>query len=293
MTLSCANGFGFQQAWVAQALKGITEYPDIFTKSSINFAMQYFGIGNKKVEALQFWIRASGLAQLSPEGSMSLTHLGSLVLSFDPNCEMDGTWWFIHACLSRFKHELGLRDSTTWRWYTHRFMEVKFNKERLREALAGAHPETSERTISSAINELVNSLQGCPLGTLGLLRAEGTDFVRQSPPPGRMHPAALGFAIVSWATDKTRAEETVHISELSAGEAPIRRLFNLSEARFRDELLQLTDYYGSGVFGFNTTAGLNSVVLFEHDPLALVGAYYRENTSGITPRSALEESRRA
>lgn len=253
--------------------------------------MDHFGLGNKKVEALQFWMRAAGLAELTAEGLMSLTPLGSIICEHDPYCTQEGTWWFIHTQLSRAKPGPGLRDSTTWRWYTYSFKDVQFTKEDLRAALGRAYQHASARTVASAINELVNSIQGCPLGELGLMRPSGAGFVRQSPAAKQLHPAALAYAVQIWAADHNRSGETVHLSELTSGEEPIRRLFNLPESRFPEHLDTLSSYFGAGVFSFNTTAGLNSFVLFERNPLTLVKAYYLEVVGGLTPRNALEESR--
>ena len=293
MTLSCANGFGFLPGWISQALQAVRENPSIFLKANMDQAMDHFGLGNKKVEALQFWMRAAGLAELTPEGVMSLTPVGTIIREHDPYCTLEGTWWFIHTHLSRVKPEPGLRDSTTWRWYTYNFNDVQFTKEDLRASLGRAYPHASARTVASAINELGNSIQGCSLGEMGLMRPSGDGFVRQSPAARQLHPAVLAYAIQIWAADRNRSGETVHLSELTSGDEPVRRLFNLSESRFPEDLANLANYFGAGVFSFNITAGLNSFVLFERNPLTLVKAYYLEVVGGLTPRNALEESRLA
>lgn len=291
MGLSEANTFGFERRWVSLALRIIPESPGIFAPAQRDEAMDYFGIGNRKVDALAFWLRASGLAFMSKPGQLSLTTLGDIILRHDRSCDEDGTWWLLHSQLCRAQKEPGLKVSQTWHWYVHTFSWDSFTRADLKKALGESFPNNKPATIESAVNELMNALSSTPLGSLGLLvEIRPGRFHRREPDQDKLHPVVVGYNILTWAQDRRRSGQTVNLSELATQPEGPGRVFGLSVQSLSYYLTNLADRYGKSIFTYNTTAGLNSFALHAQNPNVLAEAYFLETVKGLPARQALERS---
>jgi hypothetical protein len=112
-------------------------------------ATDRFGLGPAMVQALRFWLRASGLMVERPGRGMrrvpALTPFGALLARHDPYLEDHGSVWWLHAHLVR-----NWRDTPAFTWFFQCFLGMHpFTKEECVTALhAWAVKEASRQQIT-------------------------------------------------------------------------------------------------------------------------------------------------
>lgn len=104
------------------------------------------GLGSKMVEALGFWLKATGLARDSDDSRTGRipSEMAELVIAHDPYCELPGTWWFLHLVLAT-------REGTVWSWFFNDHADRIFDRASCAEAFLQFTRSQALRPASEAM----------------------------------------------------------------------------------------------------------------------------------------------
>jgi hypothetical protein len=87
--------FPLRYGWLTQGLEAVRRTPTLFAQPEP--AMIALGVGRNMVNAIQYWLRATGLVDFQ-DGAGTATPLGQALLgpAGDPYLEDQATLWIIH-----------------------------------------------------------------------------------------------------------------------------------------------------------------------------------------------------
>ncbi len=124
MSFAQHQTFHMRDGWLRKGLNEIHTNPAIFTDPN---AYLQFGLGKNMVEALRFWMRATGLTEEVSNGSrriQKITAFGEIVRQHDPYFEDDGSLWLIHYHLIKQSTE-----ATAWYWFFNHYARLSFDRD--------------------------------------------------------------------------------------------------------------------------------------------------------------------
>ncbi len=198
MSFAGHQSFHIRDGWLRKGMRVIQDDPSAFTRPN---AADVLGVGSVMVDALRFWLEATGLAYPTIENrwrTLRLTSFGELVRDHDEYIEDEITLWLLHY------HLVHDRDrATTWYWFFNHFARPLFTKAQAVDALEGwaitygeKRPaiKTLERDIDvllhtyvpSGRNQTPEDTLDCPLSALELIGYEPPSAYRDVPPTYRV-----------------------------------------------------------------------------------------------------------
>ncbi len=281
--------FYLRDGWVRKGLLAVRENPLVFSASD---AADRLGLGVNMVEALRFWLVATGLTeepQKSGPRSQRLTPFGELVFRHDAYLEADGTLWLLHAHLVR-----GPDGATTWYWFFNHFARLVFDKAMFLSELdlwvrAREGRALSRSTLGSDFDCLIHtylpSSRGtspedtieCPLAALELLTIadEGQRTYRLVRPAAeRVEPLAVLYSMLKWQEVQRPAERHVGLADVLRQPGNAGRIFALSATTLSDVLVRLNEQRPDLAVPLTRTAGLDTLRLPDTSAAEVLTEYF-------------------
>lgn len=283
--------FYLRDGWIHKGLLAVREDPAIFSAPD---APDRLGLGVNMVEALRFWLVATGVTD-EPEKTGSrtqrLTHFGQLILRADPYLEADGTLWLLHSHLVRRPE-----SATTWYWFYNHFSRLFFDKEtllseldlwvRAREQRALARA-TLLHDIDCLIHTYLPSDRGtspedtieCPLAPLELF--ETLDESHRSyrlvrPSADHVDPLAVLHAMLTWQEANRQGDRQISLADVLRQPGNAGRVFALSATALSDLLVRLGELRPDLAVSISRTAGLDILRLPTISADEVLGRYFAQ-----------------
>jgi hypothetical protein len=271
--------FGFERSWIARALKALREDPTTLRKDRIEHAQRLLGLGNQQVFALEHWLRALGLIIRDRSGYL-LSPRALLISDRDPQVEEAGTWFAIHYWLA------SSREYAFSYWCAANCLPRRFTRANLLGVLARELPGKKDATYANYLKAFLSLLKSTPLGNeLGLFRVDEEEVSSEEFDALTIPSAVVSYVLCDWREKHGRS--TVAIDELEQPEAP-GKMFRIRRDALDKHLDRIAERYSKRVLWVSRTAGLNSVTFSNGiASLALLRAYYLEQTEGLDPLKAL------
>lgn len=300
MSFAQHQTFHIRDGWLRKGLSEVALNPAIFTDPQ---AYLRFGLGKNMVEALRFWMRATGLThEISSGGrrTQELTFFGKLIAQHDPYLEDDASLWFIHYSLLKQREE-----ATAWYWFFNHYARFSFAREGFVSELAlwqaiesVGGKEISKSSLQRDFDCFIKTYlprQGsespednleCPLVHLRLLSVETVgsqkEYHLNRPDPRDIPPLTLLYVIKSWQEEFQPGALQVSLRDLLAGKCSPGRTFLLgmrlveairraSEASPAEFSLRLT-----------RTAGLDVLTLPAVESQEILAAHYQQANAVVS-----------
>lgn len=281
--------FPLRYGWLTKGFDAVKREPDIFSRPE--HAMVALGVGRNMVNAIQYWLQASGVVGFG-EGLAQPTELGEVLLGEggDRYLEDEATLWIIHWLLAS-NAEL----ATGIYWFFNCFAMASFNSEDTLRTLGEfiEHELQSSRSSSTLKSDVSTLLRlyapdvgrgdehlDSPLASLHVIESAGAgDYrsIRDMRP--YLPPVALHFALA----------QRFH-ADPQGGPLPIRAIlygegrwaapgavFRLSEEGLMAMLGKVMSRYPN-CYELRDTAGMNQIYLGHEPqkPLEVLRKHYRE-----------------
>lgn len=268
------QSFHIRDGWLRKGMIEIAQNEAIFTDSN---AYLKFGLGKNMVEALRFWMPATGLSKEETRLSdrkhvQKLTPFGQAVLQNDPYLEDDGTLWLVHYHL--LKNPQG---ATSWYWFFNHFARLDFDREQfvkelsLWNALRGAK-DIVKSSLEKDFECLVKTYQPrelnaspedtieCPLVHLKLMSLEVIQGCRRyhlnRPEPRTIPPLVLLYVLKKWQEEYREGALQVSLREILSSPCSPGRTFLLG-MRLAEAIRRANEAVPNFAFRFTRTAGLD------------------------------------
>ena len=122
--------FSLRYSWLTKGFQAVQKNPKIFTDDNATIEL---GVGKNMVNAIKYWLRASGMITES-KCEVLPTELGERIFAengFDPYLEDEATLWLIHWQLAT-NAEL----ATAWFWFFNGFHKAEFSSDEAKKALS-------------------------------------------------------------------------------------------------------------------------------------------------------------
>jgi len=283
------QSFHIRDGWLRKGLIEAQNNPFIFTDPD---AYLKFGLGKNMVEALRFWMVATGLTieenTPSRKRHQILTQFGNLVIETDPYLEDDGTLWLIHYHLLKNKNA-----ATAWYWFFNHFGRLIFDRDLFVKELSiwNALQETKEIATSSIEkdfdclvrtylprerNTSPEDILECPLVHLKLLSVENENGRRRyninRPEPTTIPPLVLLYVIKRWQEESQERAIQVSLRDMLAGVNSPGRTFLLG-MRLNEAIRRAVDLTNLG-FTITRTAGLDTLSIPNISSEEMLLTYY-------------------
>jgi hypothetical protein len=285
------QSFHIREGWLRKGMSEVYQDEAIFTDPE---AYIRFGLGKNMVEALRFWMTATGLTaeviRQDRKRIQQLTTFGRLVLANDPYLEDDGSLWLIHYHLLK-KPE----GATTWYWFFNHFARLTFERDHcineltLWNAMQGTKDiakSSLEKDIDCLIRTYLPREQAtspedtleCPLVHLKLFSLEISDnhkrYNLNRPAPRSIPPLVLLYVLKNWQEEKDPNALQVSLRDtLSSRSSPGRTFLlgmRLAEAfRWAGEL-----YPDLGLY-LTRTAGLDLITLPQASSAEILNRHFQ------------------
>lgn len=276
MSYALHQSFHIRDGWLRKGIQAVTENPKIFSDPSASIRL---GLGKNMVEALRFWLPATGLTVVAKEkgkSNQNLTSFGQLVRECDPYLEDDGTLWMLHYNLLK-----NPANATTWFWFFNYFGRMSFTKTQFIEELeqwnimeGGKDTARSsfERDFDCFIRTYLpreNSIspedtQESPLVNLKLLSSTTLNnsklYSLTRPDPRVIPPLILFYAIKKWQEEHQPDALQISLRDMLAGQASPGRTFLLG-MRLAEAIRWANDTSPQINMRFTRTAGLDVLSL--------------------------------
>lgn len=290
--------FHIRDGWLYKGMTVIQEQPTIFLDDD---APEVLGLGKNMVEALRYWMQATGIAYEDYDDGRKaqfLTPLGELIFAHDPYQEMDGTLWLLH-------HELVCsRDlSTAWYWFFNHYIPDRFERETFVERLdqwinlqEDTEKSYSHNTLKRDFDCLVRTyepsdrdsspedLLESPLSSLGLLSSfterdsrTGKKYrVHRLEPgnPDTISPLVFLYVLLSRQEIERENNRQIPIQTALREARNVGRTFNISVTKLEEILSDLADHYPEWRVQLTRTGGLDQMTLPNVPAADVLRAFY-------------------
>jgi hypothetical protein len=280
--------FPLRYGWLTQGFAAVERTPTLFNQPEQ--AMITLGVGRNMVNAIQYWLRATGIVEFQ-EGGGQPTALGETLLgeAGDPYLEDEATLWIIHWLIAA-----NAQEATGFYWFFNRFALPQFqDQEALRALDEFAQHELQMRraqtTLKSDLSTLLRMYApvagrtdehlDSPLAQLQLVEAEvGRGY--RSPRVARpfLPPIALHFALLQRFAADPRQPALPIRAILYGGDdwAAAGAAFRLNEEGLMNTLGQVMERYPD-CYELRDTAGVHQLYRRGdvQEPLAALRAHYR------------------
>lgn len=290
--------FHIRDGWLHKGMKAVMDEPTIFLAEE---APELLGLGKNMVEALRFWMQATGLTKEDFEGgrkAQTLTPLGQHILASDPYQELDGTLWLIH-------HQLvSSRDfATSWYWFFNHYVPTRFEAEDFIDHLDqwiniqdDVDKQYSHNTLRRDFDCLVRTylksdretspedLMESPLASLGLLsvfseRDERTHkkfkvYRFEQGDPKTISPLVLLYVLLSSQEQMREHNQQVPIQIALREAKNVGRTFNIGITTLETVLSELADLFPEWRVLLTRTSGLDQMTLPKVSADRVLETYY-------------------
>lgn len=255
-----------REGWVAKGLAAVAEASAKGTPTHVfldSDAPLRFGLGPAMLQALRFWLRATGLVRedhtSSGGRSAVLTPLGQMIWATDPWCERRGTLWLLHCHLVRNR-----ALATSWYWFFNHFLSAtSFDEETCLSSLVywvikelptkAISKQTLKKDLDCLLRMYVPVQQNltpeqtalCPLARLHLLREQatrpGTARLYNAPAgdPDRVAALIVLFVLLSQQHVQRAGSRQVTITEVLYEPGNVGRLLRLTRSRLFEVFARL------------------------------------------------------
>jgi hypothetical protein len=270
-----------------KGISAITENPLIFADPH---ATDELGVGRNMVNAIRYWLVASGLATETketidnrPKPKLNLSELGEIVSKYDPYFEEDLTLWIIHYNLVSNSVR-----STTWYWLFNKYPMTSFDSQTCLNYLTRwiAQQKTKRKIATPSLQKDINCLVRTytppvlknkkatpedtfesPLASLRLLEfMENTASYKLNVGKRLLPTAAMAYAVMRYLEKQGDEITEAGFQELLSSEFSPGRAFLLSSDGLLENLDALQEDYGKKRFTYSRTAGMN-VLRVEREPI--------------------------
>jgi hypothetical protein len=280
--------FPLRYGWMTKGIEAITKTPNIFTTPEK--AMIELGIGSNMVNALQYWLRVTGIARFE-HGICSATTLGTALLGGDgdPYLEDEATIWIIHWLIAS-NAEL----ATGFFWFFNYFATSRFQDKDTLQALGEfvaleLKTNRSHSTLKSDISTLFRMYAPAtgradehldsPLAQLQLVdREEGYGHRSARSARPFLPSVALHFALQECFSAQPEQPALPIRTLLYGGEgrAAPGAIFRLNEEGFMSALSRVMTSYPD-IYELRETAGLHQLYRRNKtsDPVSVLRVYYQ------------------
>ena len=135
--------FPVRYGWLPKGLSRMRQDGAFHTSTEVGDDL---GLGSKMVESLGFWLKATGLVRDGDDARSGrvASKIADLVATYDPYCELPGTWWFLHLILVT-------REGTVWSWFFNDHSERIFDRATCAEAFLQFTRAKAMRPASDAM----------------------------------------------------------------------------------------------------------------------------------------------
>lgn len=285
--------FHIRDGWLHKGLSVVSKNPEIF---SDKFATDTFGVGRNMVDAIRYWLNASGLIENGKVKSAAenagirivFSPLGKLLFKRDRFIEEDLSLWVLHYHLATNRDK-----ATTWYWFFNKLPVTRFDSQMCLNYLvrwieqldAKKKPNlTSLQKDISCLLRTYTRAHGkrradyspedsfeCPLSSLQLVDyLEHSDSYKLNFGKRMIPVAAFAYAVLSFLEEKGGKGKEVGFQDLLSGEGSPGRAFLLSSEGLLQNIDAMVDQYPKQ-FTFAKTAGLNTLRLRDSE-LTPIGA---------------------
>ncbi|UMZ74365.1 DUF4007 family protein [Natranaerofaba carboxydovora] len=301
MAFAKHQSFYIREGWLTKGIKAIDKDERFFHRED---AFVKLGLGKNMVQALRWWMQATGLAgEKKKKGSKNVNYLtedfGEKIKENDKYIENKNTLWLIHYHLASNENE-----ASTWYWFFNIFKEKTFKKEDIIEKLSMWAENTFDKKVAeTSLNRDVDCFirtylpsnkqlspedtMECPLTSLNLLKEDLNDrkvYHFNSVDKSQINPLVVAYCICDWAINIKNSGE-VTLDELLRSPKTVGLIFNLDFTSLTDILFQLDNEYPELGFKVDRTAGLDIVKVPIEDGIKnkiLNLIYQRESKTTLT-----------
>jgi hypothetical protein len=262
--------FPLRYGWLTQGFHGVKQTPTLFSQAER--AMVTLGVGRNMVNAIQYWLQATGIVAFK-EGVGAPTVLGEALLGEDgdPYLEDEATLWIIHWLIAA-----NAEWATGFYWFFNRFALPRFQDQEALQALsefAGQELKMrrAQTTLKSDIATLLRMYApvvgrsdehlDSPLAQLQLIEAEagrGYRSLRRARP--FLPPIALHFALLQrFAADPQQPALPIRVILYGGDDGPAPgAVFRLNEEGLMNTLGQVMERYPD-CYELRDTAGVHQL----------------------------------
>lgn len=283
--------FPLRYAWLTKGLSALEKQPYIF--GDPEQAMMELGVGRNMVNAIQYWLQVTGVAEFC-DGLGMATALGEVLLGSegDRYLEDEATLWIIHWLIAA-----NAESATGFFWFFNYFAMPHFREEEIRVGLSQfveqeLQIKRAKSTVKSDCLTLLRMYASSalrdedhldsPMAHLRLIETEdsrGYGSLRTTRP--FMPPLALHFALAQ--RFHKDPQPALPVRELLYGgdhwPAP-GAIFRLSEEGLMEALARVMELY-SDQYQLRNTAGIHQIYRGSNlnNPLEILRQHYQEGNA--------------
>jgi hypothetical protein len=282
--------FPLRYGWLTKGFMAVQQNPAIFSQPES--AMVVLGVGRNMVNAIQYWLRVTGMVDFN-EGTATLTALGNVLLGADgdPYLEDEASLWIIHWLIAS-NAEL----ATGFFWFFNRFIASRFQEPEALQALTAfaAHELNMRRAQTTLKSDLSTLLRmyapiagrseehlDSPLAQLQLVEVQAGRQYRSLRITRPFLPSiALHFALLQRFVAEPH-QPALPIRNLLSGSgdwAAVGAVFRLNEEGLMNHLARVIEHYPH-CYELRDTAGVHQLYRSGEviDPLAALQAHYEDS----------------
>lgn len=295
MQFAAHDTFHVRDGWLHKGISTIAKKPEIFADP---FATDTFGIGRNMVDAVRYWLLASGLvvekkpARVDEKSKFTLSPLGKVLLQKDRFIEEDVSLWVLHYQIAS-----NSAKATAWFWFFNKFPSTRFDSQSflgylnrwVEQSEMKKKPNVSSlqkdvscvlRTYTKAHGRRRSDFSPedsfeCPFSSLQLVDyLENSDSYKMNVGKRSIPVHAFAYAVIKYVQREEGRVEVGFQDLLSAENSP-GRIFLLSSEGLLNNIDSLVEIFPK-LFSFSKTAGLNTLRLrrIDVDPLDLLSEAY-------------------
>ena len=282
--------FPLRYGWLTKGFMAVQQNPAIFSQPES--AMMALGVGRNMVNAIQYWLRVTGVVDFN-EGTTTLTTLGNVLLGADgdPYLEDEATLWIIHWLIAS-NAEL----ATGFFWFFNRFIRPRFEEAEALQALTAfaanelkmRRAQTTLKSDLSTLLRMYAPIAGrseehldSPLAQLQLVEVQAGRQYRSLRINRPFLPSiALHFALLQRFAAEPN-QPALPIRSLLSGDgdwAAVGAVFRLNEEGLMNHLGRVMEHYPH-CYELRDTAGVHQLYRSAEviDPLAVLRAHYEDS----------------
>lgn len=283
--------FPLRYGWLTKGYELARDEPGIFAEPER--AMVALGVGRNMVNAIQYWLRAAGIALIDHQRAET-TSLGQVLFGpdGDPYLEDDATLWIVHWLIAS-----NAAEATGFFWFFNRFAMPRFRDQDVIGALAdfvsrelgSARSRSTLKSDAGTLLRMYVVVEGrtdehldTPLAQLGLVEPDpeaGYRSLRTNRP--FLPPVALHFALAQrfFAEPQQPALPVRAVLYSDDGWPAVGATFRLSEEGLMSALERVMDQFPDS-YELRDSAGVHQIYRRGKliDPLDILREYYRTRT---------------
>lgn len=285
--------FHIRDGWLHKGLSVVSKRPDIFLD---HHATDTFGIGRNMVDALRYWLIASGMTvegkikKSDKSSAHRFTPLGKIINKKDRFIEEDLSLWALH-----YQLVTNIEKATAWYWFFNKMPVNRFDTQVCVNYLLRwvEQSEFKKKPNLSSLQKDVSCIlrtysktngrkrtEGspedsfeCPFASLGLVEyLENSDSYKLNTGKRIIPVHSFAFAISRFASLTKATKNEIGFQELLSAEFSPGRAFLFSAEGLLENIERLVEALPK-YFYFSKTAGLNTLKIKQQfEPAAILEA---------------------